>query len=186
MGPAKSIKLLVDVCRKSTQPAATDPHHQPLRGVEIGDFQILREIGRGGMGFVFEAMQLSLNRRVALKILPMASALKSQCLARFEREAQAAACLEHPHIVRAYTRGEDQGIYYLAMQFIPGQDLARFVGERERELRGSTDSHPTDEDLTANSSAMEAKKTAGTPRCSPTRIESYPVVMLTTFVSSRG
>ena len=69
LGPAKSIKLLVDVCRKSTQPASTDPHHQPLRGIEIGDFQILREIGRGGMGFVFEAMQLSLNRRVGAEDL---------------------------------------------------------------------------------------------------------------------
>lgn len=98
-----------------------------LQNVHLGDFRILRELGRGGMGFVFEAMQLSLNRRVALKILPAAVSLDSGRLARFEREARAAATLEHPHIVRAYAHGQEQGTYYLAMQLIQGEDLSQVI-----------------------------------------------------------
>jgi len=101
-----------------------------LLGSRLGDFSIVREIGRGGMGVVFEARQISLDRRVALKILPLDAAFSTVSLARFEREAQAAATLEHPRIVRAYARGETQGVYYLAMQYIAGMDLGKFVQQR--------------------------------------------------------
>ncbi|MCB9941318.1 MAG: protein kinase [Planctomycetaceae bacterium] len=102
------------------------------QGICLGEFRLLRELGRGGMGIVFEAIQISLNRRVALKILPVTSSLDASRLLRFEREARTAATLEHPHIVRAYARGQDHGTYYLAMQLIQGQDLACFIRQKRR------------------------------------------------------
>ena len=69
----------------------------PLK--RLGDFELIREIGRGGMGIVYDARQVSLNRRVALKILPPGLGLTGQAVQRFEREAQAAAKLHHTNIV---------------------------------------------------------------------------------------
>ena len=98
---------------------------------ELGDYRILREIGRGGMGVVYEATQISLNRRVALKVLPFAGALDAQHLARFRLEAQAAAQLHHTNIVPVFAVGTERGVHYYAMQFIEGQTLAALI----RELR---------------------------------------------------
>jgi len=101
----------------------------------LGDFEIIREIGRGGMGVIYEARQLSLNRRVALKVLPFTSLLNPLQLARFENEARAAACLHHPHIVPVYGTGSDRGIHYYAMQFINGQDLSAILRSLRKEKR---------------------------------------------------
>src|SRR5262245_59030460 len=81
----------------------------------LGDFRIVRELGRGGMGVVYEAVQLSLGRRVALKVLPFAAALDSRQLQRFKNEAQAAAHLHHPNIVPVYAVGVDRGVHFYAM-----------------------------------------------------------------------
>jgi serine/threonine protein kinase len=97
----------------------------------IGDFRIVRLIGRGGMGTVYEAEQLSLNRRVALKVLPFAAALDPKQLQRFKNEAQAAAQLHHTNIVPIYAVGCERGVHYYAMQYIEGQSLAAVI----RELR---------------------------------------------------
>jgi serine/threonine protein kinase len=94
---------------------------------QLGDFRLLREIGRGGMGIVYEAEQLSLQRRVALKVLPLAAALDSRQLQRFKNEAQAAALLHHPQIVPIYSVGCERGVHYYAMQFIEGQSLAALL-----------------------------------------------------------
>ena len=94
----------------------------------LGDFQILRQIGRGGMGVVYEAVQLSLGRRVALKVLPLAGAMDQRKLARFKNEAMAAAGLHHPHIVPVYGSAE-RGVHYYAMQLVNGQNLAEVVVE---------------------------------------------------------
>jgi serine/threonine protein kinase len=99
----------------------------------IGDFQIVREIGRGGMGIIYEAIQLSLNRRVALKVLPFAASIDSKCLQRFRQEAQAAAQLHHNHIVPIYAVGCDRGIHYYAMQLIDGLSLDRIVHQMRLE-----------------------------------------------------
>jgi serine/threonine protein kinase len=93
----------------------------------LGDFRLLREVGRGGMGTVYEAEQLSLNRRVALKVLPFAAALDPRQLQRFKNETQAAALLHHPHIVPIYAVGCERGIHYYTMQFIDGQSLAALI-----------------------------------------------------------
>ena len=102
---------------------------------QIGDYRIVREIGRGGMGIVYEAHQKSLNRRVALKILPFAAVLDQRQIARFRNEAQAAAQLHHPNIVPVFAVGQEQGVYFYAMQYIDGQSLEQAIAE----LRGEFD-----------------------------------------------
>ena len=95
----------------------------------LGDFRIERGLGRGGMGVVYEAWQLSLQRRVALKVLPLAAVMDPRQLARFKNEALAAAALNHPHIVPVYGVGEARGTHYYAMQLIRGQNLAQVIAE---------------------------------------------------------
>ena len=95
----------------------------------LGDYQLLREIGRGGMGVVYEAEQLSLGRRVALKVLPFAAVMDEKQRLRFTNEARAAAQLNHPNIVPVYGVGNERGIHYYSMQFIHGQPLDRLIGE---------------------------------------------------------
>jgi serine/threonine protein kinase len=102
------------------------------RGV-IGDFRILREIGRGGMGIVYEAEQISLQRRVALKVLPFAAALDPKQLQRFKHEAQAAAHLHHTNIVPVHYVGYERGYHFYAMQYIEGQSLATVLQTLRRE-----------------------------------------------------
>jgi len=101
----------------------------------LGDFRVLREVGRGGMGVVYEAEQMSLGRRVALKVLPFAAALDPQQLRRFKTEAQAAAQLHHTNIVPVFWVGCEQGVHYYAMQFIEGRSLAEVIREL-RQLEG--------------------------------------------------
>src|SRR5262245_28027731 len=96
----------------------------------LGDFRILREVGRGGMGIVYEAEQISLRRRVALKVLPFAATMDPRQLQRFHNEAQAAACLHHTNIVPVHFVGSERGVHFYAMQFIEGQTLAEVTGGR--------------------------------------------------------
>ena len=100
----------------------------PIAG-NLGDFRILREIGRGGMGVVYEAEQISLHRRVALKMLPFAAVLDARQLQRFQNEAVAAASLKHPNIVQVYSVGCERGIHYYAMEYVEGQTLAGVIRE---------------------------------------------------------
>ena len=95
----------------------------------LGDYRILREIGRGGMGVVYEAEQVSLGRRVALKVLPFAAVLDQRQLQRFKNEAQAAAQLHHTNIVPVFSVGCERGVHYYAMQYIEGRTLASVIGE---------------------------------------------------------
>ena len=101
----------------------------------IGDYRILREVGRGGMGIVYEAEQESLGRHVALKVLPFRRLIDTHQLKRFQREARAAARLHHTNIVPVYAVGESDGIHYFAMQFIRGQSLDEVMQELQN-LRG--------------------------------------------------
>ena len=84
------------------------------------------------MGVVYEAEQISLGRRVALKVLPFAAALDARQLQRFKNEAQAAARLHHPNIVPVYAVGCERGVHFYAMQFIEGQTLAAVIDELRR------------------------------------------------------
>jgi serine/threonine protein kinase len=94
---------------------------------KLGDFRLVREVGRGGMGVVYEAEQLSLRRRVALKMLPLAAALEPRQLQRFKNEAVAAASLHHAHIIPVYAVGCERGIHFYAMQFIEGCTVAQLI-----------------------------------------------------------
>src|SRR5262245_521949 len=112
----------------------------------LADFRIIRELGRGGMGIVYEAEQRSLDRRVALKVLPFAAALDPRSLARFRQESLAAAQLDHPYIVRVYGVGCDRGVHYYAMQYIDGQSLAHVIAEMKAhklEARGAARQYDT-------------------------------------------
>lgn len=92
-------------------------------GETVGDFQLLREVGRGGMGIVYEAVQQSLKRRVALKVLGPGIADSPHQLERFRREAEAAARLHHTNIVPVFGIGEEDGLNFYAMQYIEGVSL---------------------------------------------------------------
>src|SRR5205085_5729531 len=85
---------------------------------ELGDFRIVGEIGRGGMGVVYEAEQISLRRRVALKVLSFGATLDPRQRQRFENEARAAAQRHHTHIVPGYALRQERGIHYYDMQLI--------------------------------------------------------------------
>jgi serine/threonine protein kinase len=112
------------------------PHDSPPRppipsggleaGVEIGDFRIERRLGAGGMGVVYQARQISLNRPVALKVLGQALSRKTD-VTRFQREAQAAARLRHPAIAQVYFIGQDRHICFLAMELIEGASLRKVL-----------------------------------------------------------
>ncbi|MEX2186225.1 MAG: serine/threonine-protein kinase [Pirellulales bacterium] len=107
---------------------------------QIGDFKLVREIGRGGMGVVYEAWQVSLGRRVALKILPFAAVLDSKQIARFRNEAQAAAQLHHTNIVPVFAVGVERGVHFYAMQFIDGQPLDQAIDELRTATGNESDS----------------------------------------------
>lgn len=95
----------------------------------LGDFQLLREIGRGGMGVVYEARQISLGRHVALKIMPFAAVLDAKRVQRFTHEARAAAQLHHPHIVPVFAVGCERGVHHYAMHFVDGPSLEQVLAD---------------------------------------------------------
>ena len=98
----------------------------------VGEYRIVREVGRGGMGVVYEAEQLSLGRHVALKVLPGHALLDPRKLGRFRREARSVARLHHTTIVPVYGVGEQDGTHYYVMQFIQGLGLDQVLDELRR------------------------------------------------------
>jgi serine/threonine protein kinase/tetratricopeptide (TPR) repeat protein len=111
----------------------------------LGDFRILREVGRGGMGIVFEAEQESLGRHVALKVLPSHALLNPNHLQRFLREARSAAKLHHTNIVPVFGVGEGEGLHYYVMQFIAGTGLHEVINELRRlKATNGSDEHELD------------------------------------------
>jgi serine/threonine protein kinase len=92
-------------------------------GSVLGDFRIDDEIGRGGMGVVYRATQVSLGRPVALKVISEALSDREGFRERFERESRLAASLDHPNIIPVYAAGEHDGVLFIAMRFVDGTDL---------------------------------------------------------------
>ena len=127
-------------------PKLREPAPAPTPAAEppaaLGDYRIVRELGRGGMGVVYEAVQLSLGRRVALKVLPFAAALDTRQLQRFQNEARAAAHLHHANIVPVHGVGCERGVHFYAMQLIEGQNLAAVVEDLRRQAPGSDRHQP--------------------------------------------
>jgi serine/threonine protein kinase len=100
-------------------------------GSIIGGFQLEKELGRGGMGVVYKAHELSLNRMVALKILSERLSGDDEFIKRFKREAKVVAALSHPHIVNILSYGEEGGLYYFAMEYVKGTDLGQILKEKK-------------------------------------------------------
>lgn len=125
---------------------------------QLGDFKLVREVGRGGMGIVYEAHQESLNRRVALKMLPFVAALDPRQLQRFKNEAQAAALLHHSNIVPVHAIGCDRGVHFYAMQFIEGQSLANVIEELRVQQRSRQQTVPPTAPVGALSTAWAERR----------------------------
>jgi WD40 repeat protein/serine/threonine protein kinase len=126
-----------------------------VAGSSLGDFRIVREIGRGGMGVVYEAVQLSLGRHVALKVLPVEAARDAKLLARFRRESQAAAQLHHSNIVPVFEVGQQGDVCFYAMQYIQGQPLDRVIQELQR-LRAPSEGMPCSDAAPAASALAQS------------------------------
>jgi WD40 repeat protein/serine/threonine protein kinase len=108
----------------------------------LGDFHILREVGRGGMGVVYEAEQVSLGRHVALKVLPFAATMDPRHLQRFHNEVRAAACLHHANIVPVYFVGCERSVHFYAMQFVEGKSLAELIAAQRHDSASGVASVP--------------------------------------------
>lgn len=147
--------------RGSSSPSTEDGATPPV--LRLGDFEIFRELGRGGMGVVYEARQVSLERRVALKVLPFVSSLDAKRLPRFRNEAQAAAQLHHPHIVPVYAVGCERGVHFYAMQFIEGQTLAEVIRALQHDGLPAGNRCAPAEELSASAGASLASATPGSP-----------------------
>ncbi|MBS0207283.1 MAG: serine/threonine protein kinase [Planctomycetes bacterium] len=121
----------------------------------LGDFRIVRELGRGGMGVVYEAVQLSLGRQVALKVLPISAALDARQRQRFQNEAQAAALLHHSNIVPVYAVGCERGMHFYAMQLIEGRSLAEVIAEWK--AKGEASASPSQAGPTAQNNVVSTR-----------------------------
>jgi WD40 repeat protein/serine/threonine protein kinase len=119
---------------KEEEKGITEPVAAPIAPAleQLGDFRILREVGKGGMGIVYEAEQVSLGRHVALKLLPKNLLIDPRAKRRFEREAKAAARLHHTNIVPVFGVGEQDGMPYYVMQFIQGLGLDEVLEELKK------------------------------------------------------
>lgn len=115
----------------------------------LGDYEIIREVGRGGMGIVFEAQHTTMRRRVALKVLPKSSNEKPNHLSRFLTEARSAGKLHHTNIVPVFDIGEDHGLHYYAMQFINGHNLDGVINDIRRLKESSKSGEPAQVSNTA-------------------------------------
>jgi serine/threonine protein kinase len=100
-----------------------------ILGLVMGNYVVLDRLGRGGMGQVFKARHRTMDRIVALKLLPYEAMKSPEAVKRFHREVKAAARLSHPNIVTAYDAGENQGIHFLIMEFVDGKNLSSWVKE---------------------------------------------------------
>src|SRR5262249_29177490 len=121
--------LLLEGMAAGSPAAATPPHGETLTpGSLFGAYRIVREVGRGGMGVVYEAVHLALDRHVARKVLPVRGPRAAAQLERFLREARTAAGLHHTNIVPVFDVGQVGGTPYYAMQFIDGTSLDRGPG----------------------------------------------------------
>lgn len=125
-------------------------------GSQVGGYRIGPQLGRGGMGVVYKAHHIRLDRSAALKVLALQLAANDEFRQRFMRESQMAATLEHPNVVAVYDAGDDDGLLYLAMQYVAGTDLASVL-----ELEGPLDLVRTASILAQVASALDAAHSRG-------------------------
>ncbi|HXE43131.1 MAG TPA: serine/threonine-protein kinase, partial [Candidatus Baltobacteraceae bacterium] len=133
-------------------PLVAPPGANDLSGTTFGGYKLVRKIATGGMGVIYEAIQTKLDRKVALKILTEPLATRPEFFQRFEREAKAAAALNHPNVVQVHDFGEANGRHFIIMEFVEGQNLSAYVA-----IRGKL---PVDEALNIIEQAAQALKAA--------------------------
>ena len=166
------------IANKSPEASPSDDNAGAPESPEaLGDFRIIREIGRGGMGVVYEAEQRSLRRNVALKVLPFASLLDPRQIDRFHNETRAAAMLRHPNIVSVHSVGCERGVHYYAMDLINGCSLAELVSRLKPQDNVSA-SHSVDSQLGPDKDNTESSPT------SQQTFDTVPIAQLSTEHSS--
>ena len=126
---------LAAIAEIGRDPSITSDRRTVARGTDtvadsssIGEYRLLAKLGEGGMGTVYKALHTKLDKVVALKVLPAEGLQNRSEVERFEREMKAVGKLDHPNIVRAMDAGEVDGVHYLVMELIDGEDLSRLVG----------------------------------------------------------
>lgn len=117
-------------CQRPLTIAESKPEDR-LVGQVVGGCRLLRRLGAGALGVVYEAEQTSVSRRVAIKMLSSRAAAQPEVVARFQREARLSAAIQHPHVVGVYDCGVDRGVHYLIMEFVDGTTLAGLAEEQE-------------------------------------------------------
>ncbi|HJZ93875.1 MAG TPA: serine/threonine-protein kinase [Gemmataceae bacterium] len=139
-----TVQMMEDLKPRPADP--TEPNLPTNNGTpapqRLGEFRIIQELGRGGMGVVYEAVQESLGRHVALKVLPAHLLANEKLRARFHRESHAAARLHHTNIVPVFGVGEDAGLCYYVMQLIPGRGLDEVLKDEGGRMKDETN-HPS-------------------------------------------
>lgn len=105
---------------------------RPVQGARLGSYEILEEVARGGMGIIYRARQMYMNRIVALKVLLSGGAASELEIKRFHREAESAASLQHPNIISIYEIGEQNGIHFFTMDFIEGETFQALIKKKGR------------------------------------------------------
>src|SRR5208282_6189916 len=133
--PSESIHESVATGHFDSSPANAIPPDVGKRLKYFGDYELLEEIARGGMGVVWKARQSNLKRDVALKMIRAGALASPDEVARFLREAEAAANLQHPNIVAIHEVGEHDGQHYFSMDLVDGRDLGALVAEGRSEER---------------------------------------------------
>ncbi len=163
-----AIRAMVNLAGKQGQTPTDLGLHQKGTAVSLGDYRLVRQIGQGGMGVVFQAEQTSLARQVAVKILPFASLWPDNVLGRFANEVRIAASLEHPHIVPIYGVGCERGVNFYAMKLIDGCSLADVIRRRASLATTSQTSAQAngrlDADTTESIAPLHTKAMRHTPR----------------------
>src|SRR5882724_2101667 len=145
-------ETLINKLPPPNAPLVAPPGANDLSGTTFGSYRLVRKIAQGGMGVIYEAIQTKLDRKVALKILSEPLAARAEFLQRFEREAKAAAALNHPNVVQVHDFGKFDGRPLIIMEFIEGQNLSSYVA-----IRGKL---PTEEALDIVEQAARALKAA--------------------------
>jgi len=174
-------ELAPRVNQQVTESVGEVSDHQPSPLPQaLGDYRIVREVGRGGMGVVYEAEQVSLGRKVALKVLPFAAMLDQKQLQRFQNEARAAASLRHPNIVQVHFVGCERAVHFYAMDYIEGQTLAEMI----RHLRGleALEGEVPDD---AGKAAANLADSLASGRLAPPKASSDPNAPTATYTHER-